>query len=43
MLLTSGFPRAPGPGQAAEEFRHVLIKPYRKDELAAKIRAALDG
>jgi CheY-like chemotaxis protein len=44
VLLTSGFPKTPGQeGVGAEEFRNLLIKPYRKSELAAKIRAALDG
>jgi CheY-like chemotaxis protein len=44
VLLTSGFPKTPGQGTpGVEEFRNLLIKPYRKAELAAKIRAALDG
>ena len=44
VLLTSGFPNAPGhAGTGTGEFRHLLIKPYRRAELAAKIRAVLDG
>ena len=44
VLLTSGFPKAPGHDPSgADEFRHLLIKPYRRAELAAKIRAVLDG
>jgi len=44
VLLTSGFPKAPGhSASGADEFRHLLIKPYRRAELAAKIRAVLDG
>jgi PAS domain S-box-containing protein len=42
VLLTSGFPKGQD-AASSEEFHNLLIKPYRKAELAAKIRAALDG
>src|SRR5262249_42984129 len=43
VLLTSGFPKTTIKDQhRAGEFNKLLIKPYRKAELAAKIRAALD-
>jgi PAS domain S-box-containing protein len=44
ILHTSGFPKnATQDDSRPSEFNNLLIKPYRKAELAAKIRAALDG
>jgi PAS domain S-box-containing protein len=44
ILLTSGFPKAPANhAETAGEFPSLLIKPYRKADLAARIRAALDS
>jgi PAS domain S-box-containing protein len=43
VLLTSGFPKTTTEdGRRPGEFSHLLIKPYRRAELAAKIRAVLD-
>jgi CheY-like chemotaxis protein len=43
VLLTSGFAGGTiGAGPPGEEPRHLLTKPYRQAELAAKVRAALD-
>jgi len=43
VLLTSGFPKtATDEARRPGEFSHLLIKPYRRAELAAKIRAVLD-
>jgi PAS domain S-box-containing protein len=43
VLHTSGFPKTATEDQRRlSEFSNLLIKPYRKAELAAKIRAALD-
>jgi CheY-like chemotaxis protein len=44
VLLTSGFAKSSmQSGPRPEEFRNLLSKPYRKSELAAKLRAVLDG
>jgi CheY-like chemotaxis protein len=44
VLFTSGFTAAAASATMAEEFGgHLLTKPYRKDELARHVRAALDG
>ena len=44
ILLTSGFPKTAIENQRpTSEVGNLLIKPYRKSELAAKIRAVLDG
>jgi PAS domain S-box-containing protein len=43
ILLTSGFPRTANGDEPAVEFGALLVKPYRRAELAAKIRQALDG
>ena len=44
VLLTSGFPKTTTEDERRPgEFRHLLSKPYRRGELAAKIRAVLDG
>jgi PAS domain S-box-containing protein len=43
VLLTSGFPKTTTEDERRPgEFSHLLIKPYRRAELAAKIRAVLD-
>jgi PAS domain S-box-containing protein len=44
VLLTSGFAsESMRNGTRAEEFRNLLSKPYRKSDLAMKLRAVLDG
>ena len=44
VLLASGFPKtAAGDEKRPGEFAHLLIKPYRRAELAVKIRQVLDG
>ncbi len=43
VLLTSGFPRNANGDQPASEFGALLVKPYRRAELAQKIRQAIDG
>ncbi len=44
VLLTSGFAKASMEnGQPSGDFKNLLSKPYRKGELAAKLRATLDG
>ncbi|MBI3709813.1 MAG: PAS domain S-box protein [Proteobacteria bacterium] len=44
VLLTSGFAKASmQSGPRAEEFKNLLSKPYRKADLAAKLRATLDA
>jgi PAS domain S-box-containing protein len=43
VLLTSGFPRTANGDQPAAEFGTLLVKPYRRADLAAKIRQAIDG
>ncbi|HEY7609634.1 MAG TPA: PAS domain S-box protein [Alphaproteobacteria bacterium] len=44
VLLTSGFPKTAMEDQRPpSEAGHLLSKPYRKAELAAKIRSVLDG
>ena len=44
VLMTSGFPKtATEDERRPSEFQNLLNKPYRKAELAAKIRAVLDG
>jgi DNA-binding response OmpR family regulator len=43
ILFTSGFTAAAASAAMREEFGHNLLsKPYRKDELGRRIRAALD-
>jgi len=42
-LLTSGYEQGGGPLRAATAHLPVLAKPYRRDELARAIRAALDA
>ena len=42
MLLTSGYAAAVRDGALLEQFA-LLAKPYRGDELARSVRAALDG
>ncbi len=44
VLMTSGFPKTAAEDERRpSEFQNLLSKPYRKAELAAKIRSALDG
>jgi CheY-like chemotaxis protein len=44
VLMTSGFPKTAAEDERRpSEFQNLLNKPYRKAELAAKIRAVLDG
>jgi PAS domain S-box-containing protein len=44
VLLTSGFAKAAmEDGPHAAEFKNLLSKPYRKAELAARLRAVFDG
>jgi CheY-like chemotaxis protein len=44
VLLTSGFALAAVQnGSRGDEFKHLLSKPYRRAELAARLRAALDA
>jgi PAS domain S-box-containing protein len=43
VLLTSGFPRTANGDEPAAEFGALLVKPYRRAELATKIRQAIDG
>ena len=43
VLLTSGFAKASmQTGPRSDDFKHLLAKPYRKTDLAAKLRAVLD-
>jgi CheY-like chemotaxis protein len=43
VLLTSGSPPEPGKGPAAAGVSGFLAKPYREQDLAAAVRAALDS
>jgi CheY-like chemotaxis protein len=44
VLLTSGFAKAAlEAGPPSPDIRNLLSKPYRKAELAAKVRETLDG
>lgn len=44
VLLTSGFAKSsPLNAPRSDDFKNLLTKPYRKIELATKLRAALDG
>jgi CheY-like chemotaxis protein len=44
VLLTSGFARAAiDAADQSEDLRNLLSKPYRKVDLAARLRALLDG
>jgi PAS domain S-box-containing protein len=42
VLLTSGFADGMRSGLRADEFRHLLNKPYRQSDLAEKLRQVLD-
>ena len=43
VLLTSGYVGEPGSGQAIGKDLPLLNKPYRRDELARKLRVVLAG